>query len=75
MSAAPSCHRMGAIGVGVHTLRHAAASALLEAGVNIKAISDMLGHSSVAITGDIYGHTSDQVAQAAADTLSSALRL
>jgi integrase len=43
--------------------------------VNIKAISDMLRHSSVAITGDIYGHTSDEAAQAAADALASALRL
>ena len=30
----------------------------LEAGVHIKAVADLLGHSSIAITGDVYGHTS-----------------
>ena len=52
-------------GVGVHTLRHSAAMGWLEAGVHIKAVADLLGHSSIAITGDVYGHTSDDVARAA----------
>jgi integrase len=52
-------------GVGVHTLRHSAAVAWLESGVHIKAVADLLGHSSVAITGDVYGHTSDDTARAA----------
>ncbi len=60
-------------GVGVHTLRHSAATAWLEAGVHIKAVGDLLGHSSVAITGDIYGHTSDDTARAAVDGLTSLL--
>jgi site-specific recombinase XerD len=38
----------------VHTLRHSAAVAWLEAGVHIKAVADLLGHSSISITGDIY---------------------
>ena len=29
-----------------------------EQGVHIKAVSDLLRHSSIAITGDVYGHTS-----------------
>lgn len=62
-------------GVGVHTLRHSAAVAWLEAGVHIKAVADLLGHSSIAITGDIYGHTSDDTARAAIDHLSGALGL
>jgi len=41
--------------VGVHTLRHSAAVAWLESGVHIKAVADLLGHSSIAITGDVYG--------------------
>lgn len=56
-------------GVGVHTLRHSAAVAWLEAGVHIKAVADLLGHSSIAVTGDIYGHTSDDTARAAVDGL------
>jgi len=62
-------------GVGVHTLRHSAAVAWLEAGVHIKAVSDLLGHSSISITGDVYGHTSDDTARAAIDGLSGALGL
>lgn len=62
-------------GVGVHTLRHSAAVAWLEAGVHIKAVADLLGHSSIAITGDIYGHTSDDTARSAVEALSGALGL
>jgi integrase len=65
--------RIGLDGVGAHTLRHSAATAWLEAGVHIKQVSDLLGHSSVAITGDVYGHGSDQSARAAVDGLSGAL--
>jgi integrase len=65
----------GMQGVGVHTLRHSAAVGWLEAGVHIKAVADMLGHSSIAITGDIYGHTSYGTARAAVDGWSGALGL
>jgi hypothetical protein len=30
-------------------------------------LADLLGHSSIAVTGDIYGHTSDDTARAAVD--------
>ena len=39
-----------------HVLRHTHASILLAAGVDIKKISEHLGHSSVRITYDIYSH-------------------
>jgi site-specific recombinase XerD len=42
--------------VGLHTLRHSAASVMLSAGVPLKVVWDVFGHTSVAITGDIYGH-------------------
>ena len=48
--------KAGLLDIDVHTLRHSAASAWLEGGVHIKAVADLLGHSSIAITGDIYGH-------------------
>ncbi|MGB0972043.1 MAG: tyrosine-type recombinase/integrase [Mycobacterium sp.] len=62
-------------GVGAHTMRHSAAVAWLESGVHIKAAADLLGHSSIAITGDLYGHTSDDTARAAVDGLGAALGL
>ena len=40
-----------------------------------KAVADLLGHSSIAITGDVYGHTSDDTARAAVDGLAGRLRL
>jgi site-specific recombinase XerD len=39
--------------IGVHTLRHSAAVAWLESGVHIKAVADLLGHSSIAVTGHV----------------------
>ena len=65
----------GVDGIGVHTLRHSAAVAWLESGVHIKAVADLLGHSSISVTGDTYGHTSDTAARAAIDTLGGALGL
>jgi integrase len=62
-------------GAGAHTLRHSAAVAWLEADVHIEAVADLLGHSSIAVTGDVYGHTSDDTARAAVDHLSGVLRL
>ena len=61
--------------VGVHTLRHSAAVSWLESGVHIKAVADLLGHSSIAITGDVYGHTSEDTARAAIDGLAGRLGL
>ena len=43
--------------------------------MHIKAVADLLGHSSISITGDIYGHTSDATTRPAIDGLTSALGL
>jgi integrase len=43
--------------------------------VHIKAVADLLGHSSISITGDIYGHTSDATTRAAIDGLTDAIGL
>ncbi|OMB93578.1 tyrosine-type recombinase/integrase [Mycobacterium colombiense] len=67
--------KAGVENVGVHTLRHSAAAAWLDAGVHIKAVADLLGHSSISVTGDIYGHASDATTRAAIDGLSGALGL
>jgi integrase len=67
--------KAGLSGLGVHTLRHSAAVAWLESGVHIKAVADLLGHSSIGIAGDIYGHTSDDSARTAIDGLADRLGL
>ena len=40
------------------TLRHSFSTHRLEAGVPLHTVSELLGHSSVAVTGDVYGHVS-----------------
>jgi integrase len=42
--------------VGLHEARHTAASLMIAAGVNVKALSEFLGHASITITLDRYGH-------------------
>jgi integrase len=65
----------GVEGAGVHTLRHSVAVGWLESGVHIKAVADLLGDSSISITADVYGHTSDEAARNAVDGWSGALGL
>jgi integrase len=55
---------------GMHALRHYCASALLEAGVSIRAVSEYLGHADPGFTLRIYAHlmpTSDERARQAMD--------
>jgi integrase len=59
--------------VGLHTLRHTAATMMLQAGVPLKIVSEILGHASVAITGDIYGHVAPEVSREAVAKLAAAL--
>jgi integrase len=42
--------------IGLHECRHTFASLMIAAGVNAKALSTYMGHSSVTITLDRYGH-------------------
>ncbi len=39
-----------------HDLRHSAATILLSMGVNIKVVQEILGHSRVDMTLDVYSH-------------------
>ena len=61
--------------VNVHTLRHSAASAWIEGGASLKTASQLLGHSDIAITGNIYAHVSEASERQAIDTLSAAIGL
>ncbi len=50
-----------------HSLRHTFASLGLQAGIDIVAISKMLGHKSFAFTAQVYAHVLDATLQAAFD--------
>lgn len=53
--------------IRLHDLRHTHASHLLAAGINVKVVSERLGHASVAFTLDTYAHVMPgQQAEAAA---------
>lgn len=55
--------------VRFHDLRHTCATLLLSAGVNVKAVSEMLGHADVSITLRIYAHVLPEMHQIAARTM------
>jgi len=56
----------GLNGMRFHDLRHCHASLMLQQGVNVKVISERLGHSGVAITLDTYSHVLPGMQEAAA---------
>ena len=46
----------GLAGTTIHDLRHTAASLLIAAGADVKAVQVILGHSTATMTMDLYGH-------------------
>jgi integrase len=52
-----------------HELRHSAASLMLAQGVKIQVVSQVLGHSSIRMTSDVYGHLLDPDRQEAAQAM------
>jgi integrase len=53
--------------IKLHDLRHGAASLGIAAGVPIEVVSKRLGHSSISVTADIYGHLLEGVGHQAAE--------
>ncbi|MDK2820723.1 MAG: hypothetical protein PWP31_688 [Clostridia bacterium] len=66
--------RNGLPRLNFHYLRHTHASLLLKAGVDIKIISERLGHSSIKITYDIYSHLMPGMQKEAVDKLEALFR-
>ena len=50
------CKKRGLRDTKFHTLRHTFATTALEAGVDVKTLSEMLGHANVSTTMDLYCH-------------------
>ncbi len=57
--------RAGRPDLRLHDLRHTAASLMLAAGVPLFVVSRVLGHASIQITADLYGHLEVAAARSA----------
>ena len=61
----PLLDRAGLPRIRFHDLRHSAATLLLGLGIHPKIVSELLGHSQVGITLDLYSHVTATMQQEA----------
>ena len=69
----PLLKRAGLPEIRFHDLRHTCATLLLTRNVNPKIVSEMLGHSTIAITLDTYSHVLPNMRDQAAAAMEEAL--
>ena len=67
------CERAGLGHWHPHELRHSAASLMLAQGVKLQVVSEVLGHSSIRMTADVYGHILAPDREAAAHAMDDVL--
>jgi integrase len=70
----PLLERAGLRKVTLHALRHTYASLLINQSESIKYVSRQLGHASIQITADLYGHLFRETGQAAMQRLERSLQ-
>ena len=61
--------RAGLPHIRFHDLRHGYATLMLERGVDMKTVSERMGHSSIQITMDLYGHVTPRMRTKATDVM------
>jgi integrase len=69
----PLLKRAGLPQIRFHDLRHTCATLLLTRNVNVKIVSEMLGHSTIAITLDTYSHVLPNMRDQAAAAMEEAI--
>jgi integrase len=62
------------LGASLHGLRHGFATIHLQAGTDLKTVSESLGHSSIRLTADLYSHVVASVKRDAADRIDERVR-
>jgi integrase len=60
--------------IRIHGLRHTAATLLLTQGVHQRVVMDLLGHSQIAITMNLYSHVVPALRKEAAEQMDAALK-
>ncbi|MGY3058689.1 integrase [Streptomyces sp. TE3672] len=65
--------RAGLRRIRFHDLRHSTATLLLEQGVDLVVIKELLGHAHIGVTAGVYAHVRLRLQRQAIDTLSGAL--
>ena len=65
--------RSGLPSITLHGLRHTFATVALGAGVQVKLVADILGHSSAQITADVYSHSTEPMTREASDRVAAAM--
>lgn len=68
-----ACRRAGFDGLRVHDLRHTHASWLISKGVPLTSVQRRMGHTSIIITSDLYGHLTPEADAKVAAAISEAL--
>lgn len=67
------CRKAGLGEWNPHAARHSAASVMLAQGIPLEVVSEVLGHSSIYITKDVYGHLVEGAKRDAAERMGAAL--
>lgn len=67
------CEYLELPAISPHALRHTFATRLIETGVNVKVISQLLGHADIKITLNIYAHALEDTLQANVSSLDTFL--
>ena len=67
--------RSGLNSLSLHALRHTAATLMLEAGIPAKTVQKILGHSSISMTLDNYGHVTPKMQNDAAIKMSEIINI
>ncbi len=69
----PLVERSGVPRIRFHDLRHTAATLLLGRGLHPKIVSEMLGHSQISVTLDLYSHVTPMMHRQAAEAMDAML--
>jgi integrase len=65
--------KAGLPNVRFHDLRHSCASLMLAQGIPLRSIQDILGHSSITLTANLYAHVGEKLRREADDAMDAIL--